>query len=147
MNKKEIIKKTVEFAEKELSRETTGHDWFHTYRVWQLAKKINKKEGGDSFIVEMSALLHDLDDWKFSKGLSKTKKYLKSIKLSKDDAEKIINTINSIDYKGAKVKNTIKDLEARIVYDADKIDALGAIGIARLFTYQGSLGKKFTILR
>lgn len=67
MNKKQIINKVKEKVKKVLKNEATGHDWWHAWRVWKLSKKITKKEGGDLFIIELTALLHDVEDWKFNK--------------------------------------------------------------------------------
>jgi uncharacterized protein len=124
--------------------EGSGHDWWHIYRVWNIAKHIAKKENADKFIVELAALLHDIADWKFTndeKSASKyTRKWLESIKVDEVDIKNVCNIIDNISFKGANVKNEIESLEGKIVQDADRLDALGAIGIGRAFAYGGFKG-------
>ncbi|MDY6228951.1 MAG: HD domain-containing protein [Clostridium sp.] len=141
MDKVLIIEKTKEFVKKKLYGEGSGHDWFHIERVYNLAKYIAEKENADSFIVEMTALLHDIDDWKFSKSndinTTVTEKFLKSIEVDKTDMEAIIKIIKTMSYKGGVVDSTQHTIEGKIVQDADRLDAIGAIGIARTFAYGG----------
>lgn len=141
MDKVLIIEKTKEFVKKKLYGEGSGHDWFHIERVYNLAKYIVEKENADSFIVEMTALLHDIDDWKFSKSndinTTVTEKFLKSIEVDKTDMEAIIKIIKTMSYKGGVVDSTQHTIEGKIVQDADRLDAIGAIGIARTFAYGG----------
>lgn len=103
MDKVLMIEKTKEFVKKKLYGEGSGHDWFHIERVYNLAKYIAEKENADSFIVEMTALLHDIDDWKFSKSndinTTVTEKFLKSIQVDKNDMEAIIKIIKTMSYK------------------------------------------------
>jgi len=144
MNKKLIIQKTKEYVKKTLLGEATGHDWWHAWRVWRLAKKIAKKEGGDLFVIELAALLHDVEDWKFSKKktprVSLTKKWLKELKVNQKTIDHICHIIKNVSFKGAGVKNKIKTKEGKIVQDANRLDVLGAIGIARVFTFGGYRG-------
>ncbi|MEM4397101.1 MAG: HD domain-containing protein [Candidatus Woesearchaeota archaeon] len=156
--KKEIIKKAFELIKKEYENEATGHDYWHTYRVWKLSKLIaknektkidkiskiaknkekNKEKKLDFFLLEISAILHDLDDWKFSNlnnCYEKTEKFLINLGLEKTEIKKIIDIINEISFKGSFRKP--KTIEAQIVQDADRLDAIGAIGIARTFAYGG----------
>jgi uncharacterized protein len=142
--KQEIINKTKEFVKKELDGETTGHDWWHAWRVWNMARKIAKQEGGDLFVIEMAALLHDIDDWKFSKNNNycKTEFFLKKIKIDKDNFFAIMQIIKNISFKGGGVKPVPMSFEGKIVQDADKLDAIGAIGIARVFAYSGSVKRQ-----
>ena len=141
MDKVLMIEKTKEFVKKKLYGEGSGHDWFHIERVYNLAKYIAEKENADSFIVEMSSLLHDIDDWKFSKSndinTTVTEKFLKSIQVDKNDMEAIIKIIKTMSYKGGVVDSTQHTIEGKIVQDADRLDAIGAIGIARTFAYGG----------
>jgi len=142
MNKKETIKKVNGYVKKNLGSEPTGHDWWHSWRVWKLSKKIAKKEGGNLFIIEVSALLHDVADWKFhdgstTKGMKKIKTLLKKLGVNEGTTNHICNIIENISFKGAGVKNKIKTKEGMIVQDADRLDVLGAIGIARAFAYGG----------
>ena len=146
MNKTAIIKKVAEHVKKQFEGESSGHDWWHILRVWKMAKVIQKKEGGDLFVVELGALLHDIADWKFNddeKAGSKTiKKLLEDLKVDQATIEHVGDIIDNISFKGAEEKNKIKTLEGKIVQDADRIDALGAIGIARVFAFGGKMGRK-----
>lgn len=122
-----------------------GHDWFHVDRVRKLALYIAKKEKADLFIVELSALLHDIADYKFHKGNDKlggqvTSKWLKKNGLDRDVVKVITDIVDNISFRGAQAKYTMKTLEGKIVHDADKLDALGAIGIARTFNFGGKFG-------
>jgi uncharacterized protein len=142
-----IINKTASFVAQKLSNETTGHDWWHIHRVWKLAKKIMKEEGGDEFIVELAALLHDISDWKqhdgdFNIGKREAEKWLVSIGVNNIVVDSICEIISSISFEGNHVaNNSILSIEGKIVQDADRLDALGAIGIARAFYYAGSKGR------
>lgn len=142
MNKKIIINKTAKYIEKKLKGEGSGHDWWHVYRVWQIAKKIGKKEKGNLFIIELASLLHDIEDWKFSNGDDSVgpklaSDWLKKLKVENNIIEKVEKIIKDMSFKGAGVNMPIKTLEGKIVQDADRIDAIGAIGIARTFAYGG----------
>jgi uncharacterized protein len=139
----EVLKQTEEYVRRLFANEGTGHDWWHIHRVRNMALKIADTEGGNRFIIEMSALLHDVDDWKINNDekVSKTLTWLKNIKISKVETEKILEIIDQISFKGAGVKNSAATIEAKIVQDADRLDAIGAIGIARTFAYGGSKGR------
>lgn len=142
MNKNLIIEKTKEFVKNKLYGEGSGHDWFHIERVYNLARYIAQKENADFFIVEMTALLHDIDDWKFSNNndtnTTVTENFLKSINIDDDALKKIIKIIQTMSFKGGVVDSTQYTMEGKIVQDADRLDAIGAIGIARTFAYGGS---------
>lgn len=142
MDKELIIEKTRGFVKDKLYGEGSGHDWYHIERVVNLANHIGRKENGDLFIIEMTALLHDIDDWKFSKGTETnttvTETFLKSQNISQEIIDKIITIIRTMSFKGGVVDSTQNTLEGMIVQDADRLDAIGAIGIARTFAYGGS---------
>ena len=142
MDKDLIIEKTKEFVKNKLYGEGSGHDWFHIERVYNLAKFIGEKENADLFIVEMTALLHDIDDWKFSNGTKTnttiTEEFLNSVNVDKESINKIITIIKTMSFKGGVVNSTQNTIEGMIVQDADRLDAIGAIGIARTFAYGGS---------
>ena len=138
MDRELKIRETKEFVRKKLFGEAGGHDWFHIERVYNLAKFIAKEEGADTFIVEMAALLHDIDDWKFSRNENLVEIFLNEIELYKSDMEKIKSIINTMSYKGGVVDSTQYSIEGMIVQDADRLDAMGAIGIARAFAYGGN---------
>jgi len=148
VNKKEIIKKTADFVKNKLSGEGTGHDWWHTYRVWRVAGEIMKKEkGADLFVVELAALLHDIADWKFyngddSVGPKVAAAWLKKVKVSEGIISQVASIIKNLSFKGAGVKSKINTKEGMIVQDADRLDALGAVGIARTFAYGGAKGRE-----
>lgn len=147
MQKEKIIQKVQEHVRKTLGDESTGHDWWHAWRVWIMSKKIAKKEGGDLFVIEITALLHDIADWKFyggniKAGSKKAKILLKRLGVDDNTIKHICHIIDNISFKGAGVKNQMKTKEGKIVQDADRLDAIGAIGIARVFAYGGFKGKE-----
>jgi uncharacterized protein len=141
MTQQEILQKTAEYIKQEFSDDSSGHDWWHIYRVWKNAITICEHEGGDSFIVQLAALLHDLDDWKFNESEDETplraKAWLDSFSLDPSITDKVCRIITDISYKGANVANKMDSLEGFIVQDADRLDAIGTIGIARAFAYGG----------
>ena len=141
MNQQEIIQKTADYVRQEFSGDSSGHDWWHIYRVWRNAITICAHEKADSFIVELAALLHDLDDWKFNTSGEETplraKAWLDSFSLDPSVTEAVYRIITHISFKGANVANEMDSLEGLIVQDADRLDAIGAIGIARAFAYGG----------
>jgi uncharacterized protein len=146
MTRNEIVQKTEDYIKQEFSQELAAHDWFHIQRVCRQALAIAKKEGGDKFIIKMVALLHDLDDFKFnddSANIPKARKWLDHFPgLAEEVIKKICDSVAAISFKGAGVKNKIASLEGQIVQDADRLDALGAIGIARVFTFSGSRSRE-----
>jgi len=141
MNQQEIIQKTADYIKQEFSDDSSGHDWWHIHRVWQTALHMCEREKGDAFIVQLAALLHDLDDWKFNDAGDETprraKGWLESLNLDPSTVDAVCNIIKHISFKGANVDNKIDSLEGFIVQDADRLDAIGAIGIARAFAYGG----------
>lgn len=144
MDKEKIIEKTIIFVKGKLYGEGSGHDWYHIERVHKLAKFLAKEEKVDTFIVEMTALLHDIDDWKFSKTnnveMLVTKSFLKEMNLDDVASEKIIEIIKTMSFKGGIVSSKQTSIEGMVVQDADRLDAIGAIGIARTFAYGGYKG-------
>lgn len=144
MNKQQTIDKTVEYVRQKFSGEGTGHDWWHMYRVWQMAKTIgNQEKDADMFVVELGALLHDIADWKFHDGDEEAgpkaaRKWLESIAVDEDVIVQVEDIIRTVSFKGAGVASNMKTLEGKIIHDADKLDAIGAIGIARTFAYGGA---------
>jgi uncharacterized protein len=143
IQQKELVLATESFIKQHFASDSSGHDWWHIHRVRNMAVHLAKKEGGDLFLIEMAALLHDLDDWKLGNGenTSKTKSWLKQISINKKDADKIKQIIEQVSFKGAGVETKADSLEAQIVQDADRLDAIGAIGIARTFAYGGNKGR------
>jgi len=141
--KKALLSETEEYIRDYFEHESSGHDWWHIYRVKNLAIKIADSEGGNRFIIEMAALLHDLDDWKLAGNSSvrKSETWLNKMGVSEEDKNKILQIIDEVSYKGAGVETKAHSLEAQIVQDADRLDAIGAIGIARTFAYGGNKGR------
>ena len=144
MNPREekIIELTVAFVKKELSDAESGHDWWHIFRVWKLAERIAREEKADIFVVILGALLHDIADAKFHHGdetigPKKAKDFLLSQDLSQEIISKILNIIRFVSFKNRNEKPDDNSLELKIVQDADRLDAMGAIGIARAFSYGG----------
>lgn len=141
MTHDQIIQQTAEYIRKEFSDDSSGHDWWHIYRVWKNAIAICEIEKADSFIVQLAALLHDLDDWKFNETGDETplraRAWLDSLHVDSAIAESVCKIIMHISYKGAGVENKMDSLEGFIVQDADRLDAIGAIGIGRAFAYGG----------
>ncbi len=139
-NEKTILDETENFVKKLFENEGTGHDWWHIFRVRNLALKIAEKEGGDRFLIEMATLLHDVDDWKINseQNSGKVEGWLESMDFDEKIISQILSIIDEVSYKGAGVETKASTLEAKIVQDADRLDAMGAIGIARTFAYGGS---------
>ena len=129
---------------KSLFANTEGsHDWHHIERVWNTAKMLHEKEGGTLEIIELAALLHDISDHKYNggdyeKGATETKSLLLSLGSEPQLAEDVSKIVSQISYKGAFVPDIKGSIELSIVRDADRLDAIGAIGIARAFAYGGS---------
>jgi len=146
MSAENLITKTEQFIKEKFTDERSGHDWWHMYRVWQLSKHIAKQEkDADMLIVELGALLHDIADWKFHDGSMEAgpkaaRDWLQSIGAEERTILATEDIIRTISFKGAGVASSMKTLEGKIVHDADKLDAIGAIGIARCFSFAGSIG-------
>jgi len=141
-----IVQKTAEHVKSKFENEGSGHDWWHIYRVWQLAKQIAKTEKGiDMQTVELGALLHDIADFKFhggdlTAGPKAARKFLQTLNAPSELIEQVCHIVKHVSFKGAKEKNKMASLEGKIVQDADRLDAIGAIGLARLFAYAGHKG-------
>ena len=145
MKEEEIIIKVENYIKNEMYNESSGHDWWHIKRVYNLALKINESEKADKFIIKMIALLHDIYDSKFSDGnirdnLIELMRKLNILEeIDKEKLENILFSIENLSFKGG--FNTVQlSKEGQIVQDADRIDAIGAIGIARCFAYNGKKG-------
>jgi uncharacterized protein len=142
----DIIDRTTDHVRQLLSGEGSGHDWFHVQRVCRTALRIGREEGADLYIVELAALLHDVADWKFSggdheAGSHAAQRWLKSLDVPANVTEHVCDIIATLSFRGAGVETPMRTLEGRCVQDADRLDALGAIGIARAFAYGGSKGR------
>ena len=144
IDKNDILQKAEKLVYDKLHAEASGHDWWHAVRVKNTARELAEKEGADSFICQLTALVHDMADEKLNddpkKTLADLKTWLIDQQLSLSDVEHIIQIINTMSFKGdgSSVPAT---LEGKIVQDADRLDAIGAIGIARCMAYSGSKGR------
>ena len=143
MNKQTIVADTIDMVKEKLNNEGSGHDWYHIERVWKMASKLAAKEQANSYIVELAALMHDLIDDKLvsskDEAVQEVEYWLEGAGVSSSDAERIMDIIQTISFKGGNGRK-LTTLEAQIVQDADRLDTIGAIGIARCFTYAGSKG-------
>lgn len=138
MHNETLIQQALAFVKAKLQQDATGYDDWHAIRVWQLSKRIAKHEKCNLLVTELAAILHDIDDWKFNggdteKGGKVAKQFLLNLKVSDEIATKVADIITKISFKGANAATPTLSIEAKIVQDADRLDALGAIGIARVF--------------
>ena len=141
----EIINELEIRIQKLFESESSGHDFQHIHRVRRVALELSKTEGGDPFVIELIALLHDVGDWKFhDRGLQGQadilSTFLADFDINDDLCNRLITEIPKIGYKGSGVEEGELSLESRIVRDADRLDAIGALGIARCFAYGGNKG-------
>ena len=142
MDQPGIINKTIVFVKESLRGAEGGHDWLHIERVYNNAKKIASTEKVNSFIVELGALLHDIADAKFNDGNEnigpeKARAFLQILKVNDEVINHIENIIRNISFKGGNFTASFSSPELDVVQDADRLDAMGAIGIARAFNYGG----------
>ncbi|MEP7292150.1 MAG: HD domain-containing protein [Chloroflexota bacterium] len=147
-----LIKQTAAHVQAAMSDEGSGHDWWHVWRVWNMAQRIAKNEAArgadvDTQVVELAALLHDLGDHKFHGGdvsvaPRMTRDWLHSLGADAETIEAVAEIVGTLSFKGANVETPMRTLEGRIVQDADRLDAIGAIGIARTFAYGGHKGRE-----
>lgn len=141
----QVVKRTVEYMKERLSNESSGHDWWHTYRVWEMGKKIATSEGADLYVVELACLLHEIADYKFHGGDEEigprlAGEWLQEFPIEFPIVNHVTNIISTSSFKGANAENKIFTLEGQCVQDADRLDAIGAIGIARCFAFGGAKG-------
>ena len=139
---KNHITLTINFVKEKLEGAEAGHDWFHIERVWKLSKKIAEKEGGNLEVIELSALLHDIADPKFHNGdetlaLKISQNFLEEIHIDTELIEQVLFVIKNISFKNRAEAPENPPLELQIVQDADRLDAIGAIGVARTFNFGG----------
>lgn len=142
MTPQNLINDTIAFVKKELENAEGGHDWFHIERVYKNAVLIANGENCDILIVQLGALLHDIADSKFhdgdeTVGPKKARLFLESKNFPENTIANVVNVIENISFKGGHEAKKFSSLELDIVQDADRLDAIGAIGIARTFNYGG----------
>mgnify|MGYP002795046953 CR=1 FL=1 len=146
MSQAEIIENTQNFVKQTLRNAEGGHDWFHIQRVLKNAQHIAINENVDNFIVTLGALLHDIADSKFHNGnekigSEKARNFLKEQGVSEEVTEHVVRIIENISFKGGNEEQKFRSPELDVIQDADRLDALGAIGIARTFNYGGFKGR------
>lgn len=140
MNKAEILAETQAYIKKTFLDEGTGHDYFHIERVVTNAKKILETENADPFLVELAAWTHDVGDYKLHDGVDKSNEliteFLQTLQVEQETIDKVLEIVSQVSFSKG---NTPTTIEAKIVQDADRLDAIGAVGIARCFAYGGSV--------
>jgi uncharacterized protein len=137
-----IVDATATHVRQVLAGEGTGHDWWHVERVWRVARRIAQQEQVDLFVVDLAALLHDIADWKFhggdeSAGTRAARAWLEFMGVDQDTVGHVCGIVHDLSFRGANVAASMGSREGMVVQDADRLDALGAIGIARAFAYGG----------
>jgi uncharacterized protein len=142
MDNNRIITATAHHIRQKFEGEGSGHDWWHIYRVWNTATRIGEEEGADTFVVQLAALLHDIADWKFhdgddDAGPRQARQWLEGLEVTEPVISRVCTIIKELSFKGAGVPTPMSTLEGQVVQDADRLDAIGAIGIARAFAYGG----------
>lgn len=148
MNQTKVVEDTKNHVETLMRGEASGHDWWHVYRVWKMALHLAELEkGADKFVVSLGALLHDIADWKFNGGdievgPRKAREWLESINVDESVIDKVTYIVHNVSYRGGTNTETMNTLEGKIVQDADRLDALGAMGIARTFAFGGSRNRE-----
>ena len=142
----EILTVTAEHVQKLLSQDSSGHDWWHIDRVRRNSMRIARDEGADLIVTELAALLHDIADWKFhegdeSAGPRAARHWLNQCQARPAVIEHVCEIIATVSFKGAGVVTEMRSVEGRCVQDGDRLDAMGAIGIARAFAFGGHFGR------
>jgi len=142
----EVLARTEAHVRREMSGEGTGHDWWHVHRVRRTALRLAAEEGADRYVVELAALLHDVADHKFhggdhTAGPRAARAWLEEIGAEAATIEHVCEIIAGLSFKGAGVPTPMRTPEGRVVQDADRLDAMGAVGVARAFAYGGSRGR------
>ena len=146
MNKAQLIDLTAAHVRGLFAGDSSGHDWHHTDRVRRMALAIAREEGADLVVVELAALLHDVADWKFAggdhlAGPRAARRWLEQNGADPALIDHVESIVAGLSFKGAGVPTPMATLEGQIVQDADRLDAIGAIGIARTFAYGGHKGQ------
>lgn len=142
----EVVARTEAWVREKMSGEGTGHDWWHVHRVRRMALRLARDEGADPFVVELAALLHDVADHKFhggdeTAGPRAAREWLAPLGVDAAVVEHVADIIARLSFKGAGVRTPMASPEGAVVQDADRLDAIGATGIARAFAFGGSRGR------
>jgi uncharacterized protein len=142
VDQERILQETEQFVRAFLEKDASGHDWWHIYRVTKNAQRIAEEEGADVFVCTLAALLHDVADEKLNEseeaGLLQVRNWLEEHAVEAEHLEHVMEIISTMSFSKGKVMST---LEGLVVQDADRLDAIGAVGIARAFAYSGSKGQ------
>jgi uncharacterized protein len=146
MDRAAVLERTEAFVRERMQGEATGHDWWHVHRVRAAALRLAAEEGADPFVVELAALLHDVADHKFhggdeTAGPRAAREWLAGLGVDVDTVEHVARIVAELSFKGAGVPTPMRTPEGAVVQDADRLDAMGAIGVARAFAYGGSRGR------
>lgn len=146
MNLEKLVNDTAAFVREKLAGDSSGHDWWHIDRVRRNAFRLASAEGADPLVTELAALLHDIADWKFhggdeTAGPRAAREWLEQHAVDPQVVDQVCAIISAVSFKGAGVKTDMPTLEGRCVQDADRLDAIGAIGIARAFAFGGHFGR------
>ena len=146
MTRAEVLERTAAFVRGKLEGEGSGHDWWHVDRVRRTALRLAAGEGADSFVVELAALLHDVADHKFhggdeTAGPRAAREWLGGLGVAADTVEHVAAIVAELSFKGSGVATPMSTREGAVVQDADRLDAIGAIGVARTFAFGGSRGR------
>ena len=142
-----VIAATARFIEDKFANEGSGHDWAHIRRVWLMARRLaTAHPEADAMVTELAALLHDIADWKFhggdyEAGPRAARAWLLSQQVPEEIITRVETVIREVSFKGLGVATPVSSIEAALVQDADRLDAIGAIGIARAFAYGGHAGR------
>jgi uncharacterized protein len=141
-----LVERVAAHVKARFLTESSGHDWHHINRVWKLARQIAVQEGANQEVAELGALVHDIADWKFHGGDDAVGPREAELLLAREGAprsviEPVVDIVATISFKGAGVTTGMQTLEGQCVQDADRLDAMGAIGIARCFAYGGHAGR------
>ncbi len=140
-----LIETTITFVKTQLANAEAGHDWWHVYRVWNLSKTIGEKEDVNMKVVELAALLHDIADAKFHDGDEQigqvlTEEFLVSQGVEPEIIDRVVAIVRDTSFKNSFGSTIVRTKELDVVQDADRLDAIGAMGIARTFNYGGFKG-------
>jgi uncharacterized protein len=146
LSRQTILDRTAAYVRELAAGDSSGHDWWHIERVRALALAIGRGEGADLFTVELAALLHDVADWKFhagdeALGPQRARQWLAGLAVDPATIDHVCEIVATLSFKGAGVGTPMRSLEGQIVQDSDRLDAIGAIGIARAFAYGGHKGQ------
>lgn len=141
-----LVDRVAEHIKARFLAESSGHDWHHINRVWKLTRQIAAQEGANQEVAELAALVHDIADWKFHGGDETRGPQEAELLLTREGAPRsviapVVEIVATISFKGAGVSTEMRTLEGKCVQDADRLDAIGAIGIARCFAYGGHAGR------